>query len=109
MSANSNATAIPWDTQMGKPQQLRNRVDDIFNELKQRFSVRLQQCVIGGYSFLSVNCAINNILTNVSYGALCSRVLITHRTEIGKLRIGALVKPAPKTSFQAFDVAHNEI
>lgn len=66
-------------------------------------------CEIGAYSFLGVNSTFNDQIKLGKDNIVGSGALIVKPSEDGKLLVGAPARPAPKSSYEAFGVAENEI
>jgi sugar O-acyltransferase (sialic acid O-acetyltransferase NeuD family) len=66
-------------------------------------------CEIGEYSFLGVNSAFNDNIKLGKDNIVGSGALIVKNTEDASLMIGSPAKPAAKTSYEAFNVAQEEI
>ena len=66
-------------------------------------------CVIGAYSFLGVNSTFNDNIKLGRDNIVGSGALVVKSSEEGKLLVGAPARPAPKTSYEAFDVQQEEV
>jgi sugar O-acyltransferase (sialic acid O-acetyltransferase NeuD family) len=66
-------------------------------------------CVIGSHSFLGVNATFNDHIQLGKDNIVGSGALIVKPSETGKLLVGSPARPAPKSSYEAFGVAENEI
>jgi sugar O-acyltransferase (sialic acid O-acetyltransferase NeuD family) len=66
-------------------------------------------CVIGSSSFLGVNATFNDHIKLGKDNIVGSGALVVKPSESGKLLVGSPARPAPKSSYEAFGVAENEI
>lgn len=66
-------------------------------------------CEIGEYSFLGVNSTFNDNIKVAKDNIIGSGALVVKNTEPGKVMVGSPARPALKTSYDAFNVAADEI
>lgn len=65
-------------------------------------------CRIGAYSFLGVNATFNDHIELGKDNIVGSGALVVKPSEAGKLLVGSPARPAPKSSYDAFNVPENE-
>lgn len=65
-------------------------------------------CRIGAYSFLGVNATFNDHIELGKDNIVGSGALVVKPSETGKLLVGSPARPAPKSSYDAFNVPESD-